>query len=150
MLIRKLISEDLHSVSSICLDAFMTSVAPSLQEDGIRTFQSVASMRSLANRMEEDNKMFVCEDNTRVIGYLELKEGRHITMLFVSPSSQKKGVGKLLISAMLPYAKTGMVTVSASLTSVTAYLRYGFECIGETSESAGLMYQPMEMKLKSV
>ena len=50
---------------------------------------------------------------------------------------------------MLPYSKTDVITVSASLTSITAYLNFGFECVGEVSESAGLTYQPMELKLNA-
>lgn len=125
----------------------METVAPSLEKEGIQIFQSIASIGGLESRMDADNEMLVYENNGEVIGFLELKEGRHIAMLFVSPGAQKKGVGKSLVSAMLPYAKNNIVTVSASLTSVSAYLHYGFECSGDVSESAGLTYQPMELKL---
>lgn len=149
MPIRKVDLTDLHSVSSVCIDAFMQSVAPTLREEGINTFQSIASLEALENRMEADNVMLVYEHSGEVVGFIELKEGRHIAMLFVSPSCQKRGVGKSLISAMLPYSKTDVITVSASLTSITAYLNFGFECVGEVSESAGLTYQPMELKLNA-
>jgi predicted N-acetyltransferase YhbS len=149
MPIRRINSTDLHSVSSVCIDAFMGTVAATLQEEGVKTFQTIASTKSLESRMEADNDMLVYEDDGEVVGYIELKEGRHIAMLFVSPDFQKKGIGKSLISAMLSYAKNNVITVSASLTSVQAYLHYGFVCSGEPSESAGLTYQPMEMKLNS-
>lgn len=35
----------------------------------------------------------------------------------------------------------------ASLSSVPAYKKYGFECAGDTGESAGLIYQPMRIEL---
>ncbi|MCP4261243.1 MAG: GNAT family N-acetyltransferase [Planctomycetes bacterium] len=139
--------KDLHSVSSVCIDAFMGSVAPTLKEEGIKTFQAIASLASLEGRMEAENEMIVYESDGEVVGYIELKEGRHIAMLFVSPSFQKKGVGKSLISTILPYAKSDVITVSASLTSIPAYLNFGFEYAGEVSESAGLTYQPMQIKL---
>ena len=147
MSIRKINPTDLHSVSSVCIRAFMASVAPTLQEEGIKTFHSIASVNGLESRMDTDNEMFVYEENGEPIGFLELKEGRHIAMLFVSPSAQKKGVGKSLVSAMFPYAKNNVITVSASLTSVPAYLHYGFKCNGEASESAGLKYQPMKIEI---
>jgi len=125
----------------------MGTVAPTLQEDGIKTFHGIASIASLESRMGADNEMLVYEDNDKVIGFIELKEDRHIAMLFVSPRHQRKGVGKSLISEILSDTKNNTITVSASLTSVSAYLGYGFECTGEVSESAGLTYQPMEMKL---
>jgi N-acetylglutamate synthase-like GNAT family acetyltransferase len=147
MSIRKINSEDLRSVSSICIDAFMGAVAPTLEEEGIQTFQSIASISSLESRMEADNEMLVYEENHQVVGFLELKEGRHIAMLFVSPNSQKNGVGKSLISEILTSAKSDVITVSASLTSVPAYLHYGFECAGDVAESSGLKYQPMQIEL---
>mgnify|MGYP000134049536 FL=1 len=147
MPIRKINSEDLRSVNAVCIDAFMEAVAPTLEKNGVQTFQRIASIDGLESRMGADNEMLVYENNGEVIGFLELKEGRHIAMLFVSPSSQKKGVGKALISAIIPYTKNNVVTVSASLTSVSAYLHYGFKCAGDISESAGLTYQPMKIEL---
>lgn len=147
MTTRKIDLKDMHSVRSVCINAFMESVAPTLQEEGIKTFQNIASLEGLQNRMEADNDMLVYENRGEVVGYIELKEGRHIAMLFVSPRFQKRGVGKSLISKILPYAKSDVITVSASLTSIAAYLEFGFECVGEASESAGLTYQPMEIKL---
>jgi GNAT superfamily N-acetyltransferase len=144
---RKIDSSDLHCVSSICIDAFMGSVAPTLKEEGIKTFQNVSSLEGLKSRMGAENEMIVYENGGEVVGYIELKEGRHIAMLFVSPSFQKRGVGKSLISTILPYAKSDVITVSASLTSIPAYLNFGFEYAGEVSESAGLTYQPMQIKL---
>ncbi len=39
------------------------------------------------------------------------------------------------------------MTVNASLSSVPAYQKYGFEIKGYMAESAGLVYQPMEIEL---
>lgn len=147
MTIRSATVEDLHNIEAVCIGSFMKSVAPTLQEEGVKTFQSIASASGLERRMDEDNEMIVYEDNREIVGFLELKEGRHVAMLFVSPKFQKKGVGKSLILAMYAYAKCDVITVSASLTSVSAYLSYGFENAGLASVSAGLKFQPMEMKL---
>lgn len=70
-----------------------------------------------------------------------------MAMLFVSPVWQRNGVGKRLVNAALEQARTNVVTVSASLSSVAAYERYGFALAGEVGELAGLIYQPMEKRL---
>jgi GNAT superfamily N-acetyltransferase len=147
VLIRKVEPAELARLSSLCIDAFMGSVASTLTEEGIDTFKKIASVGSFANRMEVDNEMLACEDGGEVIGIVELKEGRHVAMLFVDPSHQKKGVGRSLIAAALPYTRREILTVNASLTSVPAYLSYGFKCTGAVGELAGLKYQPMEMVL---
>jgi hypothetical protein len=47
----------------------------------------------------------------------------------------------------LEAVRAGTVTVSASLSSVAVYEKYGFECKGDIAKSAGLVYQPMEIEL---
>lgn len=145
--IREMEAKDLEAVSTICMDSFSKSVAGTLSEEGISTFSKIASSASFLNRMKEDNVILVAERHGRIEGVIELKEGRHIAMLFVEPENQKKGVGKKLLSAALSYARVETVTVSAALSSVPVYENCGFECKGDISESAGLVYQPMAIEL---
>ena len=150
MSIRKVEPSDFVRVNAICIDAFMSSVAPTLSEKGIKTFRSIASVEGFSDRVKADNEILVYEKSGSIVGILEFKKGRHIAMLFVDPDAQKKGVGRSLISAILPFAREDILTVSASIPSVPAYLSYGFICTGEVAESAGLKYQPMEMKLNGL
>lgn len=149
MSIRKIIADDLQIVSDLCIDAFTESVASSLSEQGIATFRQIAQAESFASRMKDDNMMLVYEEGGRIKGVIELKEGRHIAMFFVAPDCQQQGIGKALILAIMAYARQDIITVSASLTSVPAYIRYGFEISAEIAESAGLVYQPMQKILRS-
>lgn len=147
MPIRKLTQEDLLAVSALCMDAFMNSVASTLSSEGIRTFQRIASVTDFSKRMKEDNDMLVYEDKGHIKGIVELREGRHVAMLFVAPDAQCQGIGRALISAIIAYSRVNTITVKASLTSVPAYLQYGFKCVGEPAEKSGLKYQPMELAL---
>ena len=147
MQIRKLEQKDLAGVSSLCMKAFMDSVAPNLSIEGVETFQGIASVDGFSNRMKEDNTILVYEENGKVKGVIELKEGRHVAMLFVAPDFQERGVGRALISAITPYTRGETITVSASLNSISAYFRYGFICAGDPDEKSGLKYQPMELEL---
>ncbi|MCF6255927.1 MAG: GNAT family N-acetyltransferase [Gammaproteobacteria bacterium] len=147
MQIRKLEKKDLAGVSSLCMKAFMDSVAPSLSNEGFETFQGIASVDGFSNRMKEDNTILVYEENGKVKGVIELKEGRHVAMLFVVPDFQERGVGRALVSAITPYTRAETITVSASLNSIPAYFRYGFICAGDPDEKSGLKYQPMELEL---
>jgi len=128
--------------------SFLRSVADTLSQEGISTFSNIAATNAFLDRMKGDNLMLVAENNGKIEGVIELKEGRHVAMLFISIERQKKGIGRKLLSSALNHAKVETVTVSASLSSVPAYEKYGFECKGKVGESAGLVYQPMEIKLK--
>ncbi|WP_415898182.1 GNAT family N-acetyltransferase [Neptuniibacter sp. QD57_21] len=148
MIIREMKESDTEGVSQVCLDAFFDSVAGSLSDEGIATFAAISSADAFAERMKEDNRMLVAEDNNgEILGVIELKEGRHIAMLFVTPSQQKGGIGRRLLTAVLKYARSEIVTVSASLPSVPAYRKYGFELKGEVGELSGLVYQPMVLMI---
>lgn len=144
MQIRPLSLHELDQASALCMASFAHSVAPLLPAQGITTFGEVASANAFAERMQGDNLMLVCEAEGRLAGLVELKQGRHVAMLFVSPAYQRQGIGRRLIEAALSHARSQTVTVSASLPSVTAYQRYGFSQAGEVGEHAGLIYQPMK------
>jgi predicted N-acetyltransferase YhbS len=149
MYIRAMTKEDVEAVSSVCLASFSTSVADSLPQEGVLTFAKIASSVAFLKRMKEDNLMLIAECDSKIVGVIELKEGRHIAMLFVEPSEQMKGIGRKLLSSALSYAKVGTVTVSASLSSVPMYRKYGFVCKADIAEAMGLIYQPMERELNN-
>lgn len=147
MIIRIMDEKDAEAVSAICIASFLHSVADTLPEQGKTTFSNIAASNAFLGRIKGDNLMLVAENDENIVGVIELKEGRHVAMLFIRPEHQKSGIGRKLLLSALKYAKVETVTVSASLSSVTAYEKYGFECSGEIGESAGLVYQPMEIKL---
>ncbi|WP_043201716.1 GNAT family N-acetyltransferase [Pseudomonas putida] len=150
MQIRNLTPDDLPQASIVCLDAFMQAVAPSLSAQGIETFTKVAAPQAFAERMQGDNLMLACVAQGAIAGLIELKEGRHVAMLFIAPGWQRQGIGTRLMNAALEHARVDVVTVKASLPSVPAYQRYGFTLAGEVGEFAGLVYQPMEKHLPTV
>lgn len=145
-MVRKMRREDVSDVSRIVLDSFLHSVSDHLSEQGIATFRTIASEQALLERMSKENTMLVYESAGAIHGYAEVKEGRHIALLFVHPARQRSGVGAQLVSEALKHCTSGMVTVNASLNSVGAYLRYGFEMAGPEGESQGLRFRPMMKK----
>ena len=147
MPIRPLTHDDLPRASALCMDVFLLAVAPSLSAQGIETFSKVAAAQAFADRMQGDNLILVYVADGAISGLIELKEGRHVAMLFVAPDSQRKGIGMHLMNAALEHAKAEVLTVKASLSSVAAYESYGFVQSGDVGEFAGLVYQPMEKKL---
>ncbi len=143
-MIRPLRAGDLPAASALCMDAFTHAVAPSLSAQGIATFAAVAAQAAFAQRMTLDNGMWVFDRDGTLYGVAELRQGRHVGLLFVAPNCQRQGVGRALMEALLAHARAPEVTVSASLNSVPAYQRYGFDCTGPVAEAAGLVYQPMQ------
>ncbi|MHA2940487.1 GNAT family N-acetyltransferase [Vibrio sp. RC27] len=93
IIVRKMEEKDLEAVSAICIDSFLQSVAGTLSDEGITTFSKIATRDAFLNRMEGDNLMLVAENDENIEGVIELKEGRHVAMLFIRPERQKSGIG---------------------------------------------------------
>ncbi|MCH2041017.1 MAG: GNAT family N-acetyltransferase [Saccharospirillaceae bacterium] len=147
MIIRELEEKDLNAVSTICMESFLHSVAETVSDEGITTFSNIAAYDAFFDRMQGDNLMLAAQNGSNIEGIIELKEGRHVAMLFIRPDRQKNGTGRKLILSALNHATAETITVNSSLPSVAAYETYGFECTGAVSESAGLVYQPMALKI---
>lgn len=149
MQIRTLEIKDLEAASAVCMAAFTKSIADSLSDEGVATFTKVAAPKSFRERMSQDTNTLVAVIEDTVVGVAGLREGHHVSMLFVNPSHQKQGIGTHLLDALLLLARSSKVTVSASLPSIPMYEKYGFVQQGEVSETAGLVYQPMDITLDS-
>ena len=147
MIIRTMTQRDLNGVSAVCLRSFKQCVADSLPPKGAKTFSNVVSPKALSERLQKDNLMFVAEDGGQPVGMIELKEGRHIAMFFIEPSYQRQGIGRQLLREAFEHVRRETITVNASLSSVPAYERFGFELNGEVGESGGLIYQPMALEI---
>lgn len=142
--VRRMRVDDLDQVSAVCMAAFNHSIAGTLSALGVETFGTIASAESFGRRLTGDSVILVHERDGVIDGVAELKQRRHVAMLFVVPACQRQGIGGALMRALLQHAHGEVVTVSASLSSVPAYERYGFACSGAIAESSGLVYLPME------
>ena len=134
--------DDLPAISAVCLAAFTAAVALA-QRGRHRHLRQCRRRRRVRCRLQGDNHILVAEQDDRIVGVVELKEGRHLAMLFVDPGCQGQGIGHALFEAVLPHLRTPLLTVRASLNAVPTYLRYGFELDGDVGEFNGLVYQQM-------
>lgn len=147
--IRTLRDTDREAASAVCMRSFLLAVAPSLGDAGVETFGMIAAPEGFASRSAQDNLQWVYDDAGVIKGVAELKQRRHVAMLFVDPACQRQGVGEALLAVLVAQARTSVLSVSASVPSVGFYARNGFQCSGEVAEVAGLVYQPMERTLET-
>jgi predicted GNAT family N-acyltransferase len=73
-------------------------------------------------------------------------EGYKLERFAVLPQFRKKGVGSALLRALLNDLpdKKRLVYLNAQLPAMRLYESFGFICVGELFEEAGMMHQRME------
>lgn len=140
---------DIYDVSRVAIASFSNAVASELSREGVETFLKLAAPEAFAQRMNEDNTMFVYEDHGETVGIIELKEGRHVAMLFVDPEKQQQGINRSLVQEALRHRYVQVVTVSASLPSVLPTKSMGLKVAGDEAEEHGLRFIPMEIELNN-
>lgn len=145
MFIREMTATDAPQVSAICRRAFEHSVASTTTLEGQQTFARITTPEFILTMIQEPKNVGLVFEQKQIIkGILLLKNGEHLSLLFIEPKYQRQGIGGQLIEAILPYCTQPSITVRASLSSVPAYQKYGFVCSAAQGCEAGLDYQPME------
>ena len=142
------------SVSDLIVTTFQRDVAPLYVEQGIREFLSYVTPEAILSRQARKHAMLVALQDAELVGALELREYKHVSLLFVEVTKQRKGIGRKLMEEALQLCKThhpGIreITVNASPNAVEAYKRFGFHATGELQVKNGIGFVPMVLLLES-
>ena len=139
----KLSSDDIVSASMLVNSVFLDSIAPTLTQQGIQTFQSAMTAEAMLKRLQIENRFLVCKQAGSIVGLGEVRDINHLNLLFVLPAMQRKGIGRQLFNRLIRDIPDNMITVNASLNSVSAYKTLGFEITSEIKEVRGIRSQAM-------
>jgi GNAT superfamily N-acetyltransferase len=133
------------AVATLAREVFDQFVAPHYQPDGILEFHRYASANALSQRHDSGHVTLVAEHSSELVGMLHLRNLCHVSMLFVRPSFQHKGVGRGLLTAAgtLVGDADCEFTVNSSPNAVSAYEHLGFHSIGAEQCIRGIRFIPM-------
>lgn len=85
---------------------FMQFEAGDYTQEGIASFWDFITDNRLYRMFVEGNyPMLVAVDGSRIIGQISVRNGNHISLLFVDKDYHKKGVGRSLVERMAEYLK---------------------------------------------
>jgi GNAT superfamily N-acetyltransferase len=149
--IRPMKQEEIQAVSDLVFRSFKNNVVSYYSEEGVETFFDYANPKALGERFLKDHFVLVAVKKQALVGMIEIRNNRHISLLFVEPMQQEKGIGKGLLEQASARARQSDpeskgLTVNSSPNSVEAYKRFGFALTDSFQEKNGIQFLPMMLE----
>ncbi len=134
-------------VSDMVWEVFKEFVAPGYSPEGIQTFKYFIQADEL-QKATESGRFFTicCWDEETLVGSITIRDGNHISLLFVKKDYHRQGIAKeLFCKAIKKCSNLTEMTVNASSYAVNIYKRLGFKATGEQLTQNGITYIPMKI-----
>jgi GNAT superfamily N-acetyltransferase len=152
--IRALRSGEEAEISRFVAEIFDGRIAPLYSAQGRKEFLRFIEPTAMKARAEAGALQLVAETGPggpRLAGMVEVRNHRHVCLLFVAPEYQRRGVGRRLLKMALAACRqrgAAEVTVNASPNAVAAYRRFGFRPLEPEKEVRRIRFVPMAKNLK--
>ena len=95
--------------------------------------------------------VFLAFIDNELVGMIGIRNGNHISLLFVEGVHHNQGIGRKLIDKAASYLKSNTefskMTVNSAPVAKDFYHKLGFKNCGELERKDGILYIPMEKEL---
>lgn len=139
MEIRRVEPHEMPDAIALVWDVFLEFNAPDYSRKGIATFREFLADPVQRNQLVSYGAYL----DGRIVGVLALKARNHISLFFVKPEYQRRGVATALFAFALPLVNAPYLTVNASPYAVEVYRRLGFVETDLEQEQNGIRFIPM-------
>ena len=151
-IIRKANALEWEPAMELAWETFKIYQTKEYTQEGIESFYDFIHDKDLKKMfMQGFYKMFLAFDGTKIIGLITLRNGCHISLLFIDKAYQKQGVGSSLIKYLSDYLyykeKIRYVTVDAAPNAVEFYHKTGFWDLAPLQYRQGISFVPMKKNL---
>lgn len=141
--------EDWGPAMKMIWKTFLKFEAADYTEEGIRNFMDFISDDQLYHHfLQGQYQMMVALDGERIIGAASVRNGNHLSLLFVDEAYHRRGVGRALMSRFCAYLKEEagetVMTLTSAPYAVQFYQRIGFTIVSPEEEVAGIRVTAME------
>ena len=134
---------DRTAALSLALDVFMAFVAPDYAPEGVETFRAFVSGGDAADALA----VYGAYADGVLAGMIATRNGgAHISLFFVDPRFQRRGVGRALFERAAANCAEDTLTVHSSPYAKAVYERLGFTAICGEQLSDGIRYYPMKYR----
>lgn len=149
---RTMYYEELNSVCAMVLRIFDEHTAPLVPVGGRASFAQYILPIAMERRLKRGNFVLVAVAERQIVGMIEIREHKHIALLFVENPYQRQGIAKKLIDEALAYClaqnpNLKEITVNASVNALGFYEKFGFQAYDEPANE--LYATPMLYKISA-
>ena len=139
-------------VCNLVARCFNEFIAPGFAEEGVEEFFRYVNPRALNRRSMSGHHVILAEADGRLAGMVEVKELRHLSMLYVDKGFHRKGIASELVTLALDHIKSNSptpkeVTVHSSVYGRPFYESMGFRKTEEEKTILGILHVPMSLIL---
>ena len=142
MTIRRLRTEELPEAMELVLRVFMEFEAPEYSKEGIEEFKRFTAVEAMGPFVSSGERpIWCCEQDSRIVGVIALRDESHICLLFVDKAYHRRGIARALFEEASKGKET--MTVFSSPYAVKAYRWLGFLPTDTEQTVNGLRFTPM-------
>jgi len=141
-------------VAALIKTVFDEFVAPDYSLAGNNFFYGYIEPAKLSERFSRGDVLLTAKAGDAIIGFIEVRDGNHIALLFVDTAWQRKGIAKKLIAMAIASCREKNKAlkgfeVNASPYSEKIYAKMGFIKTADLQNVNGLKFAPMALELAS-
>ncbi len=128
---------------------FLTFEGKDYTEEGINNFLDFITDADLYSAfLRGEYQLMVALDGQEVIGAGSVRNGNHLSLLFVDEKYHRRGVGRAILTTLCDYLKneTGerYMSLTAAPYAVNFYRRLGFRVVRPEEQYSGIRVTAME------
>lgn len=150
--IRSIQSYDLVEVIDLVKRVFDQFEAPEYSKEGVAEFYKYIAKSEMKSRLNANHFGFVAVLDNEILGMIEIRDHKHISLLFVDSKFHRKGIARLLWMHALKLCqltdpKLEVFTVNSSPYAVEIYQRLGFQLNSAEQIKNGMRFFQMNLRL---
>lgn len=141
-----------EKVCKLVSAVFDNFVAPHYSEEGRLEFLDYVTPEQFRQRGGHEHFVLVAAANDKIVGMIEMRQHRHVSLLFVDRRFQKQGISRELLRRALIICletkpKLRTISVNSSPNAVNIYEKLGFRQAGAERVKNGIKFTPMIFKV---
>jgi GNAT superfamily N-acetyltransferase len=139
-------------VSDLVQSQFRKYIAHTYKPQGVEEFLMFTTPDRILERKRAGQIILMAECGGSIVGVITIRNGSHISLMFVHDTFHRQGIGSELIrraTKKMKMADPGvcLTTVNASPYAVPFYEQLGFKATGPQRFKKGMLITPMMLDL---